>query len=333
MFRNLLPTALAIVVSTAAYGQGTPAVPSAFQQSRYLDTDRFEAAVERFRSDRQPWAAQVEARLPAYRDLFQRASAQHGVPYELLVATCGVESGLDPFAVSNEGAAGICQIMPSLAADQGWKFHGNAKSRGWKYADALRQLRNGKSLEALAALDWRFDVNRAIPLCAARLAQFANGDYGHALKVWHAGPNGAKIYNETRNFINSVPAMWQYLFKPDAPTAPEQIAPQPTAAVAALALPPTILPIATQAVMTTDTVSPFTFVGSLTKDLGNGFENLDVYTCTPTAHDTAQSIRDRFLNATLPFGDGTKSGADFREVRLRGPVVPGAVLEVHGIQY
>lgn len=54
-----------------------------------------------------------------YAGLFQAAAAKHGISPTLLAAVAKVESGYNPKAVSQAGARGLMQIMPSTAAGLG----------------------------------------------------------------------------------------------------------------------------------------------------------------------------------------------------------------------
>jgi len=57
------------------------------------------------------------------QDAVRAISAEYGVPFELTMAVCYVESGFDPYAVSSHGDSGLMQIAPVnhgwLAADLG----------------------------------------------------------------------------------------------------------------------------------------------------------------------------------------------------------------------
>ncbi len=55
----------------------------------------------------------------AYQQLFDAATARHGLPAGLLSAVAEVESGYDASAVSSAGARGLMQIMPGTARDLG----------------------------------------------------------------------------------------------------------------------------------------------------------------------------------------------------------------------
>jgi len=54
-----------------------------------------------------------------YGDLFVKAGAKYGVSPKLLAAVAKVESGYDPHAVSQAGARGLMQLMPSTAKGLG----------------------------------------------------------------------------------------------------------------------------------------------------------------------------------------------------------------------
>ena len=49
----------------------------------------------------------------------KRASETYLVPLELVLAVMKVESGFNPHAISNKGALGLMQLMPTTAADLG----------------------------------------------------------------------------------------------------------------------------------------------------------------------------------------------------------------------
>ena len=57
------------------------------------------------------------------QDAVRAISDEYGVPFELTMAVCYVESGFDPYAVSSHGDSGLMQIAPVnhgwLAADLG----------------------------------------------------------------------------------------------------------------------------------------------------------------------------------------------------------------------
>lgn len=61
------------------------------------------------------------ATIPAdYQAYFDRAAAASGIPASVLAAVAKVESGFKPDAVSETGATGIMQILPSTAKDPGY---------------------------------------------------------------------------------------------------------------------------------------------------------------------------------------------------------------------
>src|SRR5215469_1556844 len=54
-----------------------------------------------------------------YADLIKRYADQYDVPYGLMTALVGAESGFDPKQVSTAGAAGLGQFMPGTAKTYG----------------------------------------------------------------------------------------------------------------------------------------------------------------------------------------------------------------------
>lgn len=51
------------------------------------------------------------------QDAVRAISAEYGIPFELTMAVCYVESGFDPYAVSSHGDSGLMQIAP---VNHGW---------------------------------------------------------------------------------------------------------------------------------------------------------------------------------------------------------------------
>ena len=87
-------------------------------------------------------------------EIFQRASAQYGVPVNLLKAVAKAESGFDPDAVSSCGAQGVMQLMPSTAAALGVQNPLDAEQNimgGAKYLSEMLARYNGSTTLALAA--------------------------------------------------------------------------------------------------------------------------------------------------------------------------------------
>ena len=119
---------------------------------------------------------------PAWAPAFARASAETGVPEDLLRAISSVESSGRANAVSRVGAGGPMQIMPRTAA-------------------------------ALGLTDQeRFDPEKAIPAGARYMAQMLrqfNGDRRLALAAYNAGPgrvrehlnNGRELPRETQAYL------------------------------------------------------------------------------------------------------------------------------------
>jgi soluble lytic murein transglycosylase-like protein len=108
------------LASLLAFGAPCARIPSA-------ELSRREPIAER--APRDPEVEAVRARLAPYqRDLGREgvaalatavveASRAHALPPTLLVAVIEVESGFDPYAVSQKGALGLMQILPSTGIE------------------------------------------------------------------------------------------------------------------------------------------------------------------------------------------------------------------------
>lgn len=57
--------------------------------------------------------------------LITQASIETGVPWEVLVAIMGIESGGNPDTLSAAGAVGLMQVMPQYWQDLAWQFGGD----------------------------------------------------------------------------------------------------------------------------------------------------------------------------------------------------------------
>lgn len=78
----------------------------------------------------------------AYKDMMTRASQQSGVPWEVLAAIMGIETGGQNLAPNGAGAVGVMQIVPKYWQDLANKYGGNL-SDPWTNirtaADILKQ--------------------------------------------------------------------------------------------------------------------------------------------------------------------------------------------------
>ena len=113
--------------------------------------------------------------------IFEAASANYGVPVDLLKAVAKAESGFKVDATSPKGAMGVMQLMPGTA-------------RGLGVTDA-------------------YDPEQNIMGGAKYLSQMLNrfgGNVEYALAGYNAGPgavdkyNGIPPYNETQNYVRTV---------------------------------------------------------------------------------------------------------------------------------
>ena len=109
----------------------------------------------------------------------------YGVDSDLVCAIIFVESKGDPFAISEKGALGLMQIMPSTADFMG-------------FTDVL-------------------DPEQNIHAGVKYIAWLAkNYDESDLLRAWNAGPNTLKqnvLYNETKKFIMEVQTINDFLRK------------------------------------------------------------------------------------------------------------------------
>ena len=134
-----------------------------------------------------PAALSAALRLPAaggaapYQQLFDSATARHGLPPGLLSAVAGAESGYDPRAVSPVGARGLMQLMP-----------GTARGLGVDPMDPAQA------------------VDGAARLLASHLRTF--GSVPLALAAYNAGPGNVKKYGgippfaETQAYVRKITA-------------------------------------------------------------------------------------------------------------------------------
>jgi len=136
-------------------------------------------------------AAEVKAILlapTAYRDHVRRAAEAYNLPEELLHAVMAVESGFNPVAVSNKGAAGLMQLMPGTAKDM---FVNDVWNPSQNIDGGARYLRI--------------------------LANQYQGDLNKTLAAYNAGPEavrragGIPSIQETREYVRKVLAIYEKL--------------------------------------------------------------------------------------------------------------------------
>ncbi|MDR1300047.1 MAG: lytic transglycosylase domain-containing protein [Oscillospiraceae bacterium] len=114
-------------------------------------------------------------------EIFSRASAEYGVPLDLLRAVARAESGFNPNAVSRCGAVGVMQLMPGTARSLGVTDSYDPEQNIMGGAKYLRQM----------------------------LDEF-NGDTQLALAAYNAGPGAVKKYGgippyaETQGYVRTV---------------------------------------------------------------------------------------------------------------------------------
>jgi soluble lytic murein transglycosylase-like protein len=137
-------------------------------------------------------AAEVKAILlapTAYRDHVRKAAKVYRLPEELLHAVMAVESGFNPMAMSNKGAAGLMQLMPGTAKDM---YVNDVWSPSQNIDGGARYLRI--------------------------LANQYDGDLTKTLAAYNAGPEavrraggGVPGIQETRDYVRKVLAIYERL--------------------------------------------------------------------------------------------------------------------------
>ena len=142
-------------------------------------------------SSQETTAAEVKAILlapAAYRDHVRRAAETYKLPEELLHAVMAVESGFNPFAMSEKGAAGLMQLMPGTAKDM---YVNDVWSPSQNIDGGARYLRI--------------------------LANEYQGDLTKTLAAYNAGPEavrragGVPSIQETRDYVRKVLAIYEKL--------------------------------------------------------------------------------------------------------------------------
>lgn len=145
-----------------------------------------------FKPKRQP-------KVTGYDDLIEDSAARHGVDPDLIRAQMGTESNFKQGAVSNKGASGLMQLIPSTASRLGVKNIFDPKENiegGVKY---MRQL-----------LDM-FGGNVDLALAGYNAGEGAVKKYGNKIPP----------YRETRNYVRSIRSKYKGdgiypSFNPDA---------------------------------------------------------------------------------------------------------------------
>lgn len=119
--------------------------------------------------------------IPEIRETAKKYAVKNGLPPSLVNAVIKVESGFNPFAVSNKGAKGLMQLMPLVSKELGIENPFNIDENIKGGVNFLKHL--------LQKYDW---------------------DLKKALAAYNAGEtavdknNGVPPYKETRNYVKKV---------------------------------------------------------------------------------------------------------------------------------
>jgi soluble lytic murein transglycosylase-like protein len=129
----------------------------------------------------------------AYHEHIRRAAETYKLPEELLHAVMAVESGYNPVAMSNKGAAGLMQLMPDTAKDM---YVSDVWNPSQNIDGGARYLRI--------------------------LANQYDGDLTKTLAAYNAGPEavrragGVPSYQETREYVRRVIDLYEDLKRRNA---------------------------------------------------------------------------------------------------------------------
>ena len=147
--------------------------------------------------------------------LISAASARHGVPEALVRGVIKQESGGDPLAVSNKGARGLMQLLPSTAADMGVQDEFDPAQNidgGTKYLGQLLKRYDGDHEKALAAYNFGMgNVERGRPLpdetrkYVANVTQFAQEAGGQDVYLSNQQNKNKKVPPEDKQNYRSQP--------------------------------------------------------------------------------------------------------------------------------
>lgn len=139
------------------------------------------------------------------RHLLREAAREQQIDYELLQALIAAESGFDATAVSPKGAIGLMQVMPATARGYGLEDR-RRRPVARQLVDARTNIQVG-SRHLRRLLD-KFPERLDLALAA----------YNAGLKTVRRAGNEVPHYRETRNYVQTVLALYAVL-KPAADKA------------------------------------------------------------------------------------------------------------------
>ena len=125
-------------------------------------------------------------------DLIDKIAEEEGMDADLVRAVARAESNFDPWAVSEDGARGVMQLLPETAEDYGTR----------NLLDPEQNLRTG--VRYLRDMLIRFDGHLDLTLAAYNAGPGAVVEHG-----------GVPPFRETRDYIENVTRFyWEYKGKP-----------------------------------------------------------------------------------------------------------------------
>lgn len=138
-----------------------------------------------------------------YEPMIRAASTRHGLDPQLVKAVIAVESGFEPGAVSDKGAVGLMQVLPSTGERYGVRAD-RKKSVDAKLADPLLNLEIGTRY--LADLR-RLFVNRPeLALAAYNAGENAVIHYRNAIPPFPETQAYVKLVDQFHAFYSPAPA-------------------------------------------------------------------------------------------------------------------------------
>lgn len=180
-----------------------------FTLAHYEDNPAVQDKIEWYMNNQDYLLRSANRAAPYLFYILQQVKKRH-LPAELVLLPI-VESGYNPFSLSNVGAAGIWQLMPATAADLGvrqdWWYDGRrdvitSTRAALNYLAYLESVYEGNWLLAFAAYDTGEGNVHA--------AMMKNIRYGRDTDFW-----SLPVATETKNYVPSILALAVIISHPD----------------------------------------------------------------------------------------------------------------------